>query len=173
MILGVGVGGEESVDYERFGESGNSKILAQKLDESLEIINGLTSGKPFSYPNGTYYQVTEKTTFLPTPIQKPRFPIWVGGWWPYKGPFKRAAKWDGVVPIKAPGNPMAPTDLDEVVSFIKTERQDNLTDFDFAVIGWTTGRNPKANSDEVSQFVSTGRHGGLKACTLREIPHKR
>jgi hypothetical protein len=173
IILGVGLGGEESVDYERFGESGDPKILAKKLDESLEIIDGLTSGKPFSYPSGTFYRIMGKTVFLPVPMQKPRIPIWVGGWWPNKGPFKRAAKWDGTIPIKAPGELLAPSDLEEIIPFIESERQNKLSNFDVAVIGWTTGKNRKANSEKVSRFSSKGATWWLESLyTQRDSPKR-
>lgn len=35
MVLGVGLGGVESTDYERFGEVADSRVLAEKVDESL------------------------------------------------------------------------------------------------------------------------------------------
>src|SRR5207244_8362671 len=34
------------------------------------------------------------------PVQRPRVPIWVGGVLPATGPIARAARWDGVVPIR-------------------------------------------------------------------------
>ena len=61
LTLGVGLGARESCDYERFGESADNKILAEKLDESLRIIAGLWTGRPFSY-QGRHYRV-QKTTF--------------------------------------------------------------------------------------------------------------
>ena len=75
------------------------------LDEGLEILNGLWSGKAI-WVSGEYYQV-KKCTFLPTPIQIPRIPIWVGGFWPHKRPFRRAARWDGAFPLNS-GGPFTP-----------------------------------------------------------------
>lgn len=38
---------------------------------------------------------------LPSPVQQPRIPIWVAATWPGSvRPFKRAARWDGVIPIR-------------------------------------------------------------------------
>jgi len=54
LTLGVGLGAKESSDYERFGENAEKKILAEKLDESLTIITGLWTGRPFSY-QGKHY----------------------------------------------------------------------------------------------------------------------
>ena len=43
MTLGVGLGGEESCGYEKFGEQANMRVLAEKLDEALEIVTGLST----------------------------------------------------------------------------------------------------------------------------------
>jgi hypothetical protein len=37
---------------------------------------------------------------LPTPLQRPRIPIWVAGFWPNKPPFRPAARWDGAIPLR-------------------------------------------------------------------------
>lgn len=60
----------------------------------------------------------KKTVFLPTPLQKPRIPIWVGGFWPRAGPFRRAARWDGVIPLVLPERLPRPTEIREILSFI-------------------------------------------------------
>ncbi len=72
------------------------------LDEALAILVGLWSGQPFSY-QGEHYQVHD-VTFLPTPIQKPRIPIWIGATLPHKRPVRRAARWDGILPYKDTGD---------------------------------------------------------------------
>jgi len=159
MILGVGLGGEESVDYERFDELADPKILAEKVDESLQIINGLWSGRPFSYEQGKHFKILRKTVFLPTPIQQPRIPIWIAGVWPNKGPFRRAARWDGTIPLKGSSGLLQPADLDDILSFIQANRDNEASSsmkFDTAIIGWTTGKNRLANSNKVSQYARPG-----------------
>ncbi len=154
MILGVGLGGSESCGYERFGESADSRLLAEKLDESLDIITGLWTGRQFSY-NGKHYKV-RKTAFLPTPKQKPRIPIWVGGFWPNKGPFRRAARWDGVIPLKL-GGPIKPRpqDLRNILAYIESQRTSRAP-VDAAIIGWGTGRDPKENAKKIVPYVKAG-----------------
>jgi alkanesulfonate monooxygenase SsuD/methylene tetrahydromethanopterin reductase-like flavin-dependent oxidoreductase (luciferase family) len=49
LILGVGLGAAESTDYNRFGETSDTRVLGQILDESLKIITGLWTGKSFSH----------------------------------------------------------------------------------------------------------------------------
>jgi len=153
FTLGVGLGAQESCDYERFGEDPDNKVLASKLDESLEIITGLWTGKPFSY-RGKHYQVGP-TQFLPSPKQTPRIPIWVGGFWPRKAPFGRAARWDGVIPLRAPGRLLDPETLQQIVAYIKKQRRNTGT-FEVANIGWTTGTNRKGNAEKVAKYQDAG-----------------
>jgi alkanesulfonate monooxygenase SsuD/methylene tetrahydromethanopterin reductase-like flavin-dependent oxidoreductase (luciferase family) len=94
LIFGVGAGDGSDRGFTDFGEERDVKKRARLLDESLEILQGLWSGQPFSY-DGEHYHIKE-ITFLPSPVQTPRIPIWIGGMWPRKGPMERAARCDGV-----------------------------------------------------------------------------
>ena len=94
VIFGAGLGVPE--DFTWFGLPSNGKERAEKLDEALDIVQGLWDGGVFSY-NGKHFTITEAKLPI-TPIQKPRIPIWLGGWWPNKKPFDRGAKWDGMMP---------------------------------------------------------------------------
>ncbi len=96
LVLGVGLGWQPEKEFAGFGEDPDPKVRAEMLDEALEVIVGLWSGEPFSF-QGTHYTVAERT-FLPPPVQTPRIPIWVAGYWPRQRPFQRAARWDGVFP---------------------------------------------------------------------------
>jgi hypothetical protein len=98
MVLGVGVGdvGDailQDASFSAFGETADAPMRAEMLDEALEIIAGLWTGKPFSY-RGKHFTVDE-VTFLPPPVQRPRIPIWVGGGYPNRRPTERALRWDG------------------------------------------------------------------------------
>jgi len=90
-ILGVGLG--EAGDFAPFGEEHGNRLLAEKTDEALKIVMGLWTGKPFTF-HGKHY-TAEEVTFLPKPLQKPRIPIWIGGFSP--GALRRAAQFDGWV----------------------------------------------------------------------------
>ena len=75
FILGVGIGWPTDPEFTRFHEEEDLRTRADMLDEGLCVLTGLWSGESFSF-EGEHYQV-EPVTFLPTPIQKPRIPIWV------------------------------------------------------------------------------------------------
>ena len=96
LIFGVGAGGGY-FDFEALGEPSDAKTLAALLDESLEVITGLWSGKPYHHEGNAYH--IKEAQFLPRPFQSPRIPIWVAGLWPARAPLRRAAHWDGFIPI--------------------------------------------------------------------------
>jgi alkanesulfonate monooxygenase SsuD/methylene tetrahydromethanopterin reductase-like flavin-dependent oxidoreductase (luciferase family) len=113
LILGVGLGFPPDAEFEYFGEDSHPQVRAQKLDEGLDVLTGLWSGKPFAY-TGRHYTV-KQTRFRPTPLQQPRIPIWVAGYWAKsKAPFRRAARWDGV----CPGQIKTPADVRAMVEYI-------------------------------------------------------
>ncbi|MDQ3431682.1 MAG: LLM class flavin-dependent oxidoreductase [Actinomycetota bacterium] len=114
MTLGVGLGdtGEHvlgDVSFASLGEQTDPKIRAAILDEGLEVIAGLWTGEPFCY-QGDHYRVDE-VTFTPTPVQRPRVPIWVGGGYPNSGPTRRAARWDGSCLYREGSHDLSPDDV--------------------------------------------------------------
>jgi alkanesulfonate monooxygenase SsuD/methylene tetrahydromethanopterin reductase-like flavin-dependent oxidoreductase (luciferase family) len=98
FVLGVGIGDVNDhvvvdASLTAFGEAADRRTRAEMLDEGLAILDGLWSGEPFRY-SGKHYHIGE-VTFVPTPVQRPRIPIWVGGGYPGAGPTRRALRWDG------------------------------------------------------------------------------
>lgn len=94
VLLGAGLGAPW--EFEVYGREYDQKRLAERYDEALEVMAGLWSGEPFSY-DGEHFTVDE-AVMRPTPVQEPRIPVVIGGWWPFKKPFERGARWDGIVP---------------------------------------------------------------------------
>jgi len=122
LVLGVGLGsgGGSQIEWANFGEETDLKRRAGMLDEALQIITGLWSGRPFAF-EGQYYTVRE-SRFRPSPLQSPRIPVWVAGNWPNRPPFRRMARWDGMMPevdLRA-GDELA--QLAEAVRFTKEQR---------------------------------------------------
>lgn len=141
LILSVGLGDPAEADYAFFGEDPDDRVRAEKLDEGLDILAGLWTGKAFGY-QGKHYRM-EKVAFRPTPVQKPRIPVWVGGFWPNKAPFRRAARWDGVLPLKKTGGFfLGPEDLCELLAFIRQHRPGEAP-YDAAIIGTRSGLGKK------------------------------
>src|SRR5262249_33648633 len=89
LIFGAGLG-YQALGFTPSGEAYEPTTRAGKLDEGLAILTGLWTGRPFQF-GGKHYQV-DVPSFLPTPVQSPRIPIWLGGYWPNRKPFQRAAR---------------------------------------------------------------------------------
>jgi alkanesulfonate monooxygenase SsuD/methylene tetrahydromethanopterin reductase-like flavin-dependent oxidoreductase (luciferase family) len=124
LTFGAGLGYPPDADFERFGEDGDVRVRAEKLDEALDVIDGLWSGGEFEH-EGTHYRV-RPTTFLPRPVQRPRIPVWIAGIWPRPRPFRRAARWDGVAPMGEGlhyTEMMTPAQVGEVAAFVARHRE--------------------------------------------------
>lgn len=120
LVVGVGLGYPPDLEYAALGESADGGVRAAKLDEGLDVLTRLWTGKPVSF-SGAHYTLRE-VVFRPKPVQSPRIPIWVGGMWPNLGPFRRAAQWDGIVPIGADGMGVSAQTLPEIVAFVRERR---------------------------------------------------
>lgn len=136
LVLGVGIGlGVQEWDH--LGEEAELRLRGQMLDEGLDILTGLWSGKPFSY-TGQQYQIKE-VQFLPAPVQQPRIPIWVGGFWPNKAPFRRMARWDGMFPLFNVYGPDRIPLFKESVDYVQSLRSEASKPFDIIRMGITPG----------------------------------
>ena len=142
LILPVGLGETSDGGFSNVGEELDRKKRAQLLDESLDILDGMWSGEPFSY-NGEHYHIKEMT-FLPGPVQSPRIPIWVVGAWQRKKSMQRTLRYDGIIPAKmnADGSfaDMTPDDLQAMKLYIDEQRT-LTTPFDIVMEGETPGDN--------------------------------
>ncbi|HET9898067.1 MAG TPA: LLM class flavin-dependent oxidoreductase [Streptosporangiaceae bacterium] len=97
LILGVGIGSPDYGDFGIFGDPAGRRERGELLDEGLDILAGLWSGERFSY-QGRHFTI-DPVRFTPTPVQRPRIPVWIAGVLPNRRPIERAARWDGMVPI--------------------------------------------------------------------------
>lgn len=157
LVLPVGLGTPTSGGFAKVGEETDRKIRAQRLDEGLQILNGLWSGTPFSY-TGDHYQIKEMT-FLPTPVQSPRIPIWTVGAWPRPKSMARVVRCDGILPegVKADGThyEVSPDDVREIKAYV-AERRAATTPFDIVIQGHTSGDNPEESVAVVRPWIEAG-----------------
>ena len=155
MLLGVGLGYFRNKEFKEFGEVDDPKVRGDMLDEGLEIIAGLQSGEKYCF-QGEHYQVAG-TVFRPIPIQSPRIPVWVAGMWPNKRPFRRAARWDGVIPMgKGKGYAsLSPADIREIKAFIMKHRKRDEP-FDLCLGGQTTGESLAEDRSMIAPYQAEG-----------------
>jgi alkanesulfonate monooxygenase SsuD/methylene tetrahydromethanopterin reductase-like flavin-dependent oxidoreductase (luciferase family) len=157
MILGAGLGAPLDDEYATFGDTTDLRELAERLDEGLHALARLWSGERVTFRGN---QVTlDDVAFLPTPVQRTRVPIWIGGVWPRKAPMRRAARWDGAIPVMDGMESARPPDVNEVrelVRFLRSCRAAyGLADepFDIVVGGASA---PTAARDEVGPLADLG-----------------
>jgi alkanesulfonate monooxygenase SsuD/methylene tetrahydromethanopterin reductase-like flavin-dependent oxidoreductase (luciferase family) len=149
LVVGVGLGFPADAEFAHFGEEAAATVRARRLDEGLAIMAGLWSGEPFAF-QGTEYRIRE-TVFLPTPVQRPRPPVWVAAHWPNRAPLRRAARWDGVFPEHAGGSRLSPDELRKLLAYVHQHR-DSSEPFD-AVIA---GRSEELSGDELVDYAAAG-----------------
>jgi len=99
-ILGVGIGATGTPEFDGFAEEVDLRRRGSMLDEGLELVRELWSGEEVDHV-GEHYRV-QGVTFVPRPVQDP-LPIWIAEVWPAQAPLRRAARYQGVVPLRMPG----------------------------------------------------------------------
>jgi alkanesulfonate monooxygenase SsuD/methylene tetrahydromethanopterin reductase-like flavin-dependent oxidoreductase (luciferase family) len=163
VIFGAGAGVDW--DFTPFGEPGDAKVRAAMLDEGLTLLNGLLSGEEITH-HGVHY-TAEAVRLVPSPVQQPRIPVWIGG--DSGAALRRAAAWDGWIMGTIDEqcqitNP--PEKIASQVAAIRRQRTSNVA-FDVAVDGASQpGDNtwPRAYADAGATwwfeciFASRGSH---------------
>ncbi|MGY1808019.1 LLM class flavin-dependent oxidoreductase [Blastococcus sp. SYSU D00669] len=141
LTLGVGTGAFP-FEWEYVGEEADHRTRGQMLDEHLTLLDRLWSGEPVHH-EGRFYRAggpAWSAVCHPPPLQRPRIPVWVGGTWPGTRPLVRAARWDGVVPMRLDGR-WEVADTAAVAERMRTLRADPAP-FDLAVPGESDGADP-------------------------------
>lgn len=129
LVMGVGIGGDNSREFSGTGEVVDDRTRAAMLDESLDVLTAAWSGEPVTH-HGEHFDVDE-ITFLPTPVQRPRPPVWVAGRYGNPAPLRRAARWDGVFPIDM----TEPDDLAAVIETVRRHRAGAMDGYDVVAAG--------------------------------------
>jgi alkanesulfonate monooxygenase SsuD/methylene tetrahydromethanopterin reductase-like flavin-dependent oxidoreductase (luciferase family) len=158
LIVGVGLGDSQDKSFTAVsGEILDPRVRAESLDEGLAILTGLWTGRPFSY-TGKHYQVDE-LTMQPTPLQQPRIPIWLGGFWPRQRSALRAAQWDGFCAAKVDPSGkyvrVTPEDVVAMRAFF-AQRRSATTPFDIITEESTPGHDPAQAAETLRLFAEAG-----------------
>jgi probable F420-dependent oxidoreductase len=141
LVLGVGTGAFP-FEFDYCGEEPDHRLRGEMLDEHLELLDRLWTGEPVHHA-GAHYRMDGPdwaAVCYPPPLQQPRIPVWVGGTWPGGRPFRRAAAWDGVVPMRLDGA-WEVADTAAVTARVRSHRRSD-TPFDVVVPGETDAADP-------------------------------
>jgi len=159
LILAVGMGAaSDDGGFNKVGEATDLRVRAKRLDEGLEIINGLWKGIPYSF-SGEHYRI-DNMTMLPRPVQKPRIPIWVVGVWGKPKSMRRALSWDGIIPQKfRDWHPLTPDEVEKLSAHVAAHRP-GKTPFEIICGGSTVERNLGPLRMWFGRLSRPARHGG-------------
>jgi hypothetical protein len=158
LVLPVGLGALDDSGFGKVGEATDRKMRAELLDESLAILAGLWSGQPFSF-QGKHFHL-EEMTFLPTPVQTPRIPVWVVGAWPRMKSMERVLRWDGILPniINADGSfgEFTPASIQSIKHYVTERRPQDAGRFEIVVEGRIPANERAQIEAEVQPLAEAG-----------------
>jgi alkanesulfonate monooxygenase SsuD/methylene tetrahydromethanopterin reductase-like flavin-dependent oxidoreductase (luciferase family) len=148
MIFAAGLGGPIEDEFGSFGDATDPRVLAERLDEGLDVLRRYWSGERVEH-SGTHYEVND-VELLPATVQRPHPPVWIGGFWPNRAPMRRAARWDGAAPLfmTAKHGVVPPVDeVRELVGYVREHREDGgERPFEFVLGGLTPGDPTEAGA---------------------------
>ncbi len=150
FVLCVGLGAADDSGFGRVGEPTDRRIRAERLDETLAILEGLWSGEPFGF-EGRHYRF-EPMRFVPTPVQRPRIPVWVVGAWPAERSMARVAHYDGLLPNVVGGGMYHPGMIGEMRDWL-ARRREGTENFDIVLEG---PLDPGDEDDVMRAFEAAG-----------------
>ena len=154
VIFGAGLGDDPVFDA--IGELTSKKMRAEQFDEGLKVLDALLKGEKVSH-KGEYYAL--KDVEFENGVQQPRIPIWMGGLWPAKAPFRRAAKWDGMMPHTVrsvtPGERLELDEVEEIMAYINDHRVGSMDDFDMVMLSYLP-EDKKEAEELVKRYYNKG-----------------
>jgi alkanesulfonate monooxygenase SsuD/methylene tetrahydromethanopterin reductase-like flavin-dependent oxidoreductase (luciferase family) len=160
MILPAGIGAAgDDAGFRETGEPMDARTRAELLDETLEIVDGLWTGEPLSYA-GKHYNIGSMT-HVPTPLQRPRVPIWVVGVWPVMRSVRRSLRWDGIV-LQKQGGMLSPEDVAAIHALAESERPAGSS-FAIPIEGATPADDAVAARAQVAPWIEAGATWWLEA----------
>ncbi|MBZ0302126.1 MAG: LLM class flavin-dependent oxidoreductase [Anaerolineae bacterium] len=162
LILGLGAGAVW-MGWQGFpDEVTDTRVRAEMLDESIDILTLLYQRKPFDYAGQHFHlklTLLDEMHYPPRPVQQPRIPLWVVGIWPIQKSMQRVLKCDGVLLEKrnpaGQGAGVTPADVREVQSFVQAQRM--LTSpFDIVIQGQSAQLAPAQREDVLLEWKAAG-----------------
>ncbi|MEU1116846.1 MULTISPECIES: LLM class flavin-dependent oxidoreductase [unclassified Streptomyces] len=158
VTLGAGLGGPLEDEYRSFGDTAEPRVLAERLDEGLELLRCFWSGEPVNH-HGRHYEAHD-VTLLPATVQQPGPPVWIGGFWPRRAPMRRAARWDGAAPLfetALHGHAPDVAEVRDLVAYLREQRADDTAGRPFdLVLGGATPTDAAKARDIVGPLRDAG-----------------
>ncbi len=125
LTMGLGLGVDTSRELSGFGEVLDARVRGQRSMRAPTCSPLYGTGDRVDF-HGEHF-VADGVTVLPRPVQRPRIPMWFAARSAARKPVRRAARFDGLVPIEVDAR-----DLSEMLAVVVEERG-SLDGFDVAV----------------------------------------
>ncbi|HSL43474.1 MAG TPA: LLM class flavin-dependent oxidoreductase [Anaerolineales bacterium] len=162
LTLGLGAGAVW-MGWQSFpDEVTDTRVRAEMLDETIDILTLLYQRKQFDYDGKHYHlklTLMDEMHYPPKPVQQPRIPLWVVGIWPRKKSMQRILKCDGVLlekrNTKGMGVEVTPMDICEIKAYVDANRT-LTTPFDIVVGGKTAGLDHAQLLDKLLPRLEAG-----------------
>jgi alkanesulfonate monooxygenase SsuD/methylene tetrahydromethanopterin reductase-like flavin-dependent oxidoreductase (luciferase family) len=129
LILGAGLGSDESGDFSRFGEPGGPRDRSALLSEGLEVMRALWSGLPYRHAGGSYHVDLDQSAPEPYAI-----PVWMASSANAPRVIRRAAACEGIFPNPG-GRALLPDEVAGTVAALHRAGLPGDKPFDVAVAG--------------------------------------
>lgn len=171
LILSVGLGAaEDDAGFYKVGEAMDLKVRADRLDEGLAVIDGLWTGRAYTFA-GKHFRL-DGMTMIPSPVQKPRIPVWVVAVWQKPKSMRRVLSWDGVIPQKYNSHdPLSPDEIRQLRAYV-AEHRVRQGDFDIITGGSSVAKKTQRSADIVRPYADAGAtwwiEGDMAADTVRK-----
>lgn len=125
LTLGLGLGVDSNGELSRFGEEADPRTRGAMLDEGIPVLADLLAGETVEHI-GEHFTV-DGVYLEPRSPQGERPPFWLAAQGDARRPVRRAARYDGVVPIRMDADRYSRL-LDTIV-----EERGSLDGFDIAL----------------------------------------
>lgn len=142
LILGVGLGSDESGDFSRFGEPIDLAVRSSMLTEGLDVVRAMWSGTSLHHEGPHYTVSLDATTPEPHAI-----PIWMASSGRNPQVLRRAATCNGIFPHA--DHTMTPDDVAEVIAALQAAGRPEGRPFDVAISGNASDAWERPNPDNV------------------------
>lgn len=150
LVIGAAIGGDPP-EFEAFGEDVDLATRADRLDESLELVDRYLRGETVDHDGPAFTVRGAKVG--PPPLQRPRPPIWVGAG--RRRALRRAARWDGWIAVgigdmESVSMSMSPDDVRRSLDVIDAEREADGRagePFEVALLGYSDPEIPWTPAD--------------------------
>lgn len=158
LTVGLGLGVDSGGELTRFGEIVDPIVRGDRLDEGVELLTSFWSGEQVDH-SGPAYQA-EGVTVLPRPQQLPHPPLWfaargrVGGGRAPGRPVRRAARFQGLMPIEVDGD-----GLSQMLDVVASERG-SLDGFDTMVSSKSVSPDDAARRGATWSYEGFDTHAG-------------